>query len=322
MLGVNPEDVAPAVEELKRQLAAATEETAQPILLSGRNQQGSSPSTRPRVSTTRAVEQDLNARYDPGAPRARARTTSVCGDVTRGLQRKPLCCGRPPRRHRVRASLARARNHSGSRDCDAVNDLELVEKMGRGNFGEVGRGEFQTSGPARASIHTHSPSHTRSHPPPPPRARRRARTRRAGARGRVCRAIRRTTGQHFAVKRLEKSRTRTLSSLRLIANEIVVLQKLTAARQPAATDADVTVTGLMHVTGLIDIMASDDYLYLLLEPGGDDLHKLSGTARALNLPLIVIGAIARGLSAAVAAIHGIGWVHRDIAQNVLIGGCR
>ena len=102
----------------------------------------------------------------------------------------------------------------------------------------------------------------------------------------------------------------------------MVLQKLTAARQPAATDADVTVTGLMHMTGLIDIMASDDYLYLLLEPGGDDLHKLSGTARALNLPLIVIGAIASGLSAAVAALHGIGWVHRDIKpENVLLGGC-
>ena len=148
------------------------------------------------------------------------------------------------------------------------------------------------------------------------------------------------TGATVAVKRISKAKVRSIVALRNLANEVSAMRALSGvdaagARVPAA-DGGGDATGdhaagaaddgararLEHVARLHDVRISNGFVYIIQEAGGCDLYRLIGEV-ARNCPLspLIIAAVARGLSAAVAAVHAHGWCHRDIKpENVLLGG--
>ena len=141
-------------------------------------------------------------------------------------------------------------------------------------------------------------------------------------------------GATVAVKRIPKIKVRSLVALRNLANEVNAMRALTDARAAAAAagggggdggetaEAAIVRGGLAHVARLRDVRISNGYVYMIQEAGGCDLYQLMGdAARATPLSSLVVCRVARGLSAALAAVHAHGWCHRDIKpENVLLGG--
>ena len=141
-------------------------------------------------------------------------------------------------------------------------------------------------------------------------------------------------GATVAVKRIPKVKVRSLVALRNLTNEMSAMRALTDARAAAAAagggggdggetaEAAIVRGGLAHVARLRDVRISNGYVYMIQEAGGCDLYQLMGdAARATPLSSLVVCRVARGLSAALAAVHAHGWCHRDIKpENVLLGG--
>ena len=126
-----------------------------------------------------------------------------------------------------------------------------------------------------------------------------------------------------ALKTIAKVRIRSLASLRNLANEVACMRHLTqvlaALQRPEAA-------GLEHIVTLIHASISDTNVYLAQSNGGSDLFTLIGLssrsgADKARLPVEIVAAVARGLMAAIAAVHRNGWCHRDIKpENVLLSG--
>ena len=138
--------------------------------------------------------------------------------------------------------------------------------------------------------------------------------------------------EEVALKVVPKARIRTLVSLRNLADEITCMRTLTNAKASAAPGSD-EAFALDHVVTLHSVSISDSAVFMSQSMGGSDLFALmnltdvaagcaGGAASSLGarLPIATVMAIARGMMAAVAAIHRCGWCHRDVKpENVLIG---
>ena len=144
-------------------------------------------------------------------------------------------------------------------------------------------------------------------------------------------------GATVAVKVISKAKVRSLHALRSLAEEVAAIRALSLARvgaagaaaarlmaaRPATTPGGpVARARLAHVVRLHEVRVSSTFVYLIQEAGGCDLYQLLGqAARHHALSPLVSAAIARGLSAGVAAMHAHSWCHRDIKpENVLLGG--
>ena len=134
-------------------------------------------------------------------------------------------------------------------------------------------------------------------------------------------------GETVAVKRVEKGVVRSLRALRNFKNEIVLMRKLTAARNAlagggSASTSNTITDGLRHIAMLVDVRYSEMNMYIVQESGGCDLYQLMNCVKKERaLSALFIAPIARGLTAAIAALHACGWCHRDVKpENVLLSG--
>jgi serine/threonine protein kinase len=134
-------------------------------------------------------------------------------------------------------------------------------------------------------------------------------------------------GETVAVKRVEKGVVRSLRALRNFKNEIVLMRKLTAARNAlagggSASTSNTITDGLRHIAMLVDVRYSEMNMYIVQEAGGCDLYQLMNCVKKERaLSALFVAPIARGLTAAIAALHACGWCHRDVKpENVLLSG--
>ena len=133
--------------------------------------------------------------------------------------------------------------------------------------------------------------------------------------------------EELALKAVAKAQIRSLVSFRNLANEIACMRHLTAVKLKAAGAPESPETvGLAHIVTLHSASMSNSAVYLAQTVGGCDLFTLmslycpGGMDDLGRLPTCMVEAIARGLWAAISAVHRNGWCHRDIKpENVLIG---
>ena len=110
-----------------------------------------------------------------------------------------------------------------------------------------------------------------------------------------------TLPQTVAVKALARRRIRSLAQLRLLHGEIAAMRDLSAAadataaaaaarraggdaraQHAAAADDGQVLEGLRHVCRLFEVRLSPRHVYLILEDGGGDLHRLLLQAAAAD----------------------------------------
>lgn len=130
--------------------------------------------------------------------------------------------------------------------------------------------------------------------------------------------------EELALKAVSKTRIRSLTSFRNLANEIACLRHLSAVKSKAAGSPESSAAiGLNHIVTLHSASISGTAVYLAQTLGGSDLFTLVSLYcgdLGRRLPLCMVEVITRGLLAAIAAVHSNGWCHRDIKpENVLIG---
>ena len=130
-------------------------------------------------------------------------------------------------------------------------------------------------------------------------------------------------GGRVVIKSIPKETVRTISSLRHLKHEVCVLRELRDARarprvEGGGAAAEAAAEGLTHVARLIDVRLSPMSLHIVQQVGGSNLHQLTKIGGPLSAP--VVAAVARGLAAALVAVHDLGWCHRDVKpENLLLG---
>ena len=130
-------------------------------------------------------------------------------------------------------------------------------------------------------------------------------------------------GGHLVVKRIPKNTIRTVSSLRHLKHEVSLMRALRDARagqraEGGGAAAEAIAEGLTHVVVLFDVRLSPMSLHIVQQVGGSNLHQLTKIGGPLSS--LVVAMVARGLAAALVAVHDLGWCHRDVKpENMLLG---